>query len=253
MQAVLSPVIGRLSDVMDRKWLVTIPPLLAFAGAIVSATAHDMTTLIGGGILIGTTLATLSIVQAIPSEVLPLKYRAIANGAGFVGSGLGGIIGTLGAGKLTSLDTSGWRNLFWLQAALHGSTFLAFLLLYHPKKNSNDALLSWKERLWQIDPLGSLLFIIGTTLCLLGLDWVSKFGWSSAQVISPLSCGLVALVLFFLYGKCPIHDQCLTLMHTEWLGRDNGIMPHSLFAISRNFPLAMFALGVDGWIFYRYG
>jgi hypothetical protein len=48
-----------------------------------------MSMLIGGGILIGTTLATISIVQSIPSEVLPLKYRALANG-------LAGCAGTMG-------------------------------------------------------------------------------------------------------------------------------------------------------------
>lgn len=45
--------------------------------------------LIFGGILIGVTLSTVSIVQAIPSEVLPLKYRAIANGL----AGIGGYTG----------------------------------------------------------------------------------------------------------------------------------------------------------------
>lgn len=160
-----------------------------------------MSTLIGGGILIGTTLGTLSIVQAIPSEVLPLKYRAVANGAGFVGSGIGGIIGTLGAGKLTSLSASGWRNIFWLQAALHASTFLAFLALYHPKKRFDHVPLSLKECFWQIDPVGSLLFITGTTLCLLGLGFVSNYSWNHALVIAPLCCGLISLVLFALYGE----------------------------------------------------
>lgn len=69
MQAVLSPIIGRLSDVVDRKYLAAIPPLVAFAGAVVSAKATSMNMLIGGGILIGTTLSTISIVQAIPSEI----------------------------------------------------------------------------------------------------------------------------------------------------------------------------------------
>lgn len=35
MQSVLSPIIGRLSDVVDRKYLSSIPPMLAFIGAIV--------------------------------------------------------------------------------------------------------------------------------------------------------------------------------------------------------------------------
>jgi MFS family permease len=91
MQAVLSPVIGRLSDVMDRKYLASIPPLTAFAGAVMSAKAANMFVLIGGGILIGVTLSTVGIVQAIPAEVLPMKYRALAEGFAFVAGSLGGL------------------------------------------------------------------------------------------------------------------------------------------------------------------
>ncbi len=91
MQAVLSPIVGRLSDVLDRKMLATVPPLLAFVGAVISAKATSMTVLIVGGILIGTTLSTISIVQAIPSEILPLKYRPIAQGL----AGMGGTVGGL--------------------------------------------------------------------------------------------------------------------------------------------------------------
>lgn len=49
MQSVLSPIVGRLSDVLDRKYLCVIPPLVAFVGAVVSAKATSMSMLIGGG------------------------------------------------------------------------------------------------------------------------------------------------------------------------------------------------------------
>jgi MFS family permease len=91
MQSVLSPIVGRLSDVLDRKYLAMIPPMISFAGAVISAKATSMTMLIGGSILVGTTLSTISIVQAIPSEVLPLKYRALANGFAFLGGAVGGL------------------------------------------------------------------------------------------------------------------------------------------------------------------
>lgn len=91
MQSVLSPIVGRLSDVLNRKYLAAIPPLIAFVGAVISARATSMNTLIGGGILIGTTLSTIAIVQAIPSEILPLKYRALANGLAFLGGSIGGL------------------------------------------------------------------------------------------------------------------------------------------------------------------
>lgn len=91
MQSVLSPLVGRLSDVLDRKLFATIPPLIACIGSVVCAKATSMSMLIGGGILIGTTLSTISIVQSIPSEILPLKYRALANGF----AGAGGVMGGL--------------------------------------------------------------------------------------------------------------------------------------------------------------
>ena len=91
MQSVLSPIVGRLSDVLDRKYLASMPPLIAFAGAVVSARATSMAMLIAGGILIGVTLATIAIVQAIPSEVLPLKYRAVSNCFSFLGGAVGGL------------------------------------------------------------------------------------------------------------------------------------------------------------------
>jgi len=91
MQSVLSPIVGRLSDVLDRKYLAIVPTVISFVGAVVSAKAKSMSVLIGGGILVGCTLSTISIVQAIPSEVLPLKYRAIANGFAFLGGAFGGL------------------------------------------------------------------------------------------------------------------------------------------------------------------
>ena len=107
MQSVLSPIIGRLSDVVDRKYLAAVPPVIAFVGAVVSAKATSMTMLIGGGILIGTTLSTIAIVQAIPAEVLPLKYRALANGFAFLAGAIGGLYVTLGLRKPA---TNSWQT-----------------------------------------------------------------------------------------------------------------------------------------------
>lgn len=42
MQAVLSPFVGRLSDVLDRKYMASIPPLIAFVGAVICARATSM-------------------------------------------------------------------------------------------------------------------------------------------------------------------------------------------------------------------
>lgn len=91
MQAALAPSVGRLSDVIGRKNLVVGLPLISFAGACICAKSSGINELIGGSILTGFSLATLAIVLAIPSEILPLKYRTISGGSAFLGGAIGGM------------------------------------------------------------------------------------------------------------------------------------------------------------------
>ncbi|KAJ6500581.1 MFS general substrate transporter [Mycena sanguinolenta] len=235
MQSVLSPVIGRLSDVLDRKYLAGVPPIIAFIGSVVSAKAESMAVLIGGGVLIGTTLSTISIVQAIPSEILPLKYRALSNGFAFIAGSFGGLVGVLGSGGVTNINPSGWRNIFWIQAAFHGATAVGLLGFYWPPP-SDYPRLNLRQIVWACDPIGSSLMTAGLTLLLLGFDWAGgTFPWRNAHVIAPIVVGAVLLLLFGLY---------------EWKGRTDGIVAHVFFARGPNFGLSVFAFAVEGFIFY---
>ncbi|KAH6715778.1 major facilitator superfamily domain-containing protein [Leptodontidium sp. MPI-SDFR-AT-0119] len=236
MQAVLSPIVGRLSDVVDRRYLASVPPLIAFAGAVMSAKAQSMATLIGGGILIGVTLSTISIVQAIPAEVLPMKFRPLANGFAFVAGSLGGLIGVLGGGGFTNENIKGWRNIYWLQAAFHGATALGLLAFYHPVRPADRPKKSFREVFWAMDPIGSGLFMSGCTLMLLALDWAGgTYKWSNLHVAVPLGLGAGLTVMFCLY---------------EWKGRSDGLVAHVFFKGSPNFALSVFAFAVEGWIFF---
>lgn len=202
MQTVLSPLVGRLSDVLDRKLFATIPPLIAVAGSIICAKATSMSMLIGGGILVGVTLATISIVQSIPSEILPLKYRTVANGCAFLGGAVGGIVGGLGAGAVANVNPTGWRLIFWIQAGLHGATALGLFAFYWPKKRTDYPKLSFKEYIWACDPIGSFLFIAGATLMLLALNWAGgTYAWSNPHVCATLVVGIVLVLAFCVYGE----------------------------------------------------
>ncbi|KAH3972028.1 hypothetical protein HBH98_001260 [Parastagonospora nodorum] len=236
MQSVLSPLVGRLSDVLDRKLFATIPPLIACVGSIICAKATSMSMLIGGGILIGTTLATISIVQSIPSEVLPMKYRALANGlAGFAGT-MGGLVGGLAAGAVANISPTGWRYIFWIQLALHGFTALGLFTLYWPKKRSDYQRLSFKQWTWACDPIGCFLIIVAATLLLLSLNWAGgAYKWSNPHVYANLVVGIIFLVAFCMY---------------EWKGRSDGIVAHVFFSSGPNFWLSTLAFTVEGWIYY---
>ncbi|KAF1961542.1 MFS general substrate transporter [Byssothecium circinans] len=236
MQSVLSPLVGRLSDVLDRKLFASIPPLIAFAGSVICAKATSMNMVIGGGILIGVTLATISIVQSIPSEILPLKYRALANGFSYLGGAVGGLVGGLAAGAVANISPSGWRNLFWIQAALHGLTSVGLFAFYWPKKSTDYPRMSFKQWTWACDPIGSFLLMVSATLMLLALNWAGgAYAWKDPHVCANLTVGIVLFIAFCVY---------------EWKGRSDGIVAHVFFSNGPNFWLATFAFAVEGWIFY---
>ena len=133
-------------------------------------------------------------------------------------------------------DTDFQRDIFWMQAAFHLATSLGLFVFYHPKRNPNYPRLSLKQILWEIDPIGSVLFVSSTTLLLLALNWAGgSYNWSNPHVVAPLVVGFVILICFCLY---------------EWKGRVDGIVAHVFFKGSPNFALATFAFGVEGWIFY---
>ncbi|KAI9655278.1 MAG: hypothetical protein M1821_005425 [Bathelium mastoideum] len=236
MQAALSPLVGRLSDVLDRKWLAALPPLVAFVGAVISAKAQSMAVLIGGSVLIGTTLSTSAIVQAIPAEVLPLRYRALANGfSGFAGS-VGGIIGSLGAGGVTNTNLSGWRDIFWIQAAFHLATSVGLIVCYFPQRRSDFPKMSIREYIWLCDPIGSMLYVISSTILLMSLDWAGgAYAWHSTHVAVPLSLGLALMAAFGVY---------------EWKGRTDGLIAHVFLSKNYNFALSLFAYAAEGWMYY---
>jgi hypothetical protein len=139
----------------------------------------------------------------------------------------------MGAGGLTNRSPSGWRDVFWLQAALHLTTALGLLLFYNPPQPADRPKLAIRKIMWAMDPIGSFLFIISTTLTLLALDWAGgSFQWHDAHVAVPLSVGLALMLLFGIY---------------EWKGRNDGLVAHVFFKGSPNFALSVFAFAVEGY------
>ncbi|KAG4411839.1 hypothetical protein IFR04_015023 [Cadophora malorum] len=190
MQSAISPFFGRISDEFGRKGLSVAAPALAFIGSVISAKASSMGMLISGAVLVGPTLATISVVQSIAAEIMPMKWRVVSNALAFAGGAFGGI--------------SSPRSL--------------------------------KGFLYDCDPIGSVLYVCGASLLLLGLNWSGgTYSWGSAQVLAPFITGVALLIGFGLY---------------EWKGRDDGLIAHELFERGRNFTLSFVGIIIEGWIFY---
>jgi hypothetical protein len=94
-----------------------------------------------------------------------------------------------------------------MQAAFNLASSLGLLLFYWPPKRSDYPKQSLWQYVWLCDPIGSVLFLGGSTLTLLGFDWAGgKYPWSDAHVAAPVGLGLGLLVLFCLYGRVLLLD-----------------------------------------------
>jgi hypothetical protein len=63
-------------------------------------------------------------------------------------------------------------------------------------KISNSSHQTVKQKVQQIDWLGSFLFIGGTTSFLIGVSWGGiQFKWASAQTLAPILAGLFGICL----------------------------------------------------------
>jgi hypothetical protein len=111
-------------------------------------------------------------------------------------------IGSLGAGAVTNINPTGWRNIFWIQVGLHGFTALGLLAFYWPKRRTDYPRMPLKELAWLCDPIGSFLLVGSATLMLLALNWAGgAYRWADPHVCANLVVGIVAFIAFCFYGK----------------------------------------------------
>ncbi|KAL4810449.1 fungal trichothecene efflux pump [Aspergillus unguis] len=198
--------VGRVSDLIGRRWLFIIGNGLGFIGSIICATAHSIPVFIIGGAFIGLAASVQMSYATVVSELVPNKHRGIA--LGFLAlstvptQAFGAIIGH----ALVQYTKQGWRWVFYLSIITHCLCITLYFLCYYPPTyhmlhaRSRKAISLWR----MLDPLGAILFTAGLLLFLLGLSWGGQmYPWKSGKVIGTIVSGaavLVAFVFWEIYG-----------------------------------------------------
>jgi MFS family permease len=125
---VVMPMLGRLSDVYGRRPLLLLCVAVFAAGSLVTASAHDLGSVVagralqglGGGGLVPVTLALVADLWSPDRRGVPL---GVIGGVQELGSVLGPLYGGL------ILTVAGWQTIFWLNlpiaAALGAGLFVA--------------------------------------------------------------------------------------------------------------------------------
>ncbi|EKM58038.1 uncharacterized protein PHACADRAFT_252002 [Phanerochaete carnosa HHB-10118-sp] len=151
---------------------------------------------IGGG-------AIITMFMIIVSDIVSLKdrgkYQGISEAVAALSNGFGPVIGGLFSQYTT------WRWAFWINLPLGGIAIAVGIWVLPLKKVHGDM----RQKLVQIDYVGSLLTTVSSILLLLGLNWGGVTQpWVSAPVLVPLFLGVVVFVLFLFweakFTKLPI-------------------------------------------------
>lgn len=141
-----------------------------------------------GGIFSG---VIIIIVYAVPLHKRPL-YQGMF-GAVF---GLASVIGPLLGGAFTTKVT--WRWCFYINLPLGGVAMVfIFFLLKIPDRDTTK--IPTKDKLKQLDGLGTFFFIPGCVCLLLALEWGgATYAWSNGRIIALLTLAAVLLIAFVL-------------------------------------------------------
>jgi MFS family permease len=198
--------VGRLSDIFGRKWMVIGTTVLSIIGNIVGAMAHSIETLIAANACNGVAAAGQLSFGIVLGELVPNKQRGPIVTLVFMSSLPFAVFGPIIARKFIDSTVAGWRWSYYLGIILGVITIVLYQFLYHPPTYSQlhvNGKTKW-QAFKELDFIGIFLYIAGCVLFLIGLSWGGQvYSWTSAPVLCTIIIGILTLVAFGLYGKSP--------------------------------------------------
>ena len=222
--SVLTPVLGRLGDMVGKRRILIVVLVLLLVGAVLAALAPNLGVLIVGRIIQGSAGAILPLSIGIVRDELPHSRVPATIGILSAIFGIGAGVGIVAAGPI--VQALNWHWLFWFPA------FLVVIALA-------GAIFGMKEspirKPGRIDILGALVLGIALVAILLPIDQGQTWGWGNWKTIWLLVLGGVALIAFVfveLRVKEPLVDMRLI--------RHRGVWSAHLVALT--FGFAMFGV-----------
>ncbi|KAF2740216.1 major facilitator superfamily transporter [Polyplosphaeria fusca] len=165
-------------------------------GSAICGSALNSTALIVGRAVAGLGSAGLfSGTVMIMVHTIPIQRRPLFQGLFGACMGLASAVGPLLGGALT--DKASWRWCFYINLPIGAFVILFLVLFLHTPSPPTSETASLTEHFLRLDPIGTLIFLPGTTLLLLALQWGgTTHPWSSVRVVTCLVLAFALLVLF---------------------------------------------------------
>ncbi|CRG89904.1 Putative HC-toxin efflux carrier TOXA [Talaromyces islandicus] len=204
------PFFGNLYKFFNAK-IVYLASLLIFeAGSIVCASARTSDILIFGRALLG--FGASGLLQgalAIIGMVVPLEKVPLFQGIVISGVGISICVAPIVGGALTQYAS--WRWCFWINVPV-GFFAIIIIFLFVPLADGlskTTKTLPLRQKLSNMDPVGTILFLSLVCCLLLALTWGGQqYAWKSSKIIG-LFVGFGILLLCFCFWDWKQGDKAL--------------------------------------------
>ncbi len=185
--SVLTPILGRLGDMVGKRKVLLVVLALLAAGTALAGLSTTLPVLIAARALQGAAGAILPLSIAIVRDELPREKVGVTVGLLSAVFGIGAGLGIVAAGPI--VDHLSWEWLFWLPlvlilVALAGVTF-----------GVPESPLRTPGRL---DLVGTAILSTALITLLLAISKGREWGWTSGSTLGLGAVGVVALVAFVL-------------------------------------------------------
>jgi EmrB/QacA subfamily drug resistance transporter len=191
-QTVVTPLYGKLGDMLGRKVVLQFALILFLIGSALCGLSQNMTQLIlfrglqglgGGGLMVST-------MAAIGDVVSP---RERGRYQGYFGAvfGVSSVLGPLIGGALTS--SVSWRAIFYVNLPI-GVIAFAVLQATLPSRKSSEH--------QQIDYLGAGVLAVALASLVLACTWGgTTYPWGSAEIIGLFAVAILSVIVFVLIER----------------------------------------------------
>jgi EmrB/QacA subfamily drug resistance transporter len=185
--SVLTPILGRLGDMVGKRKMLIIVLSLLLVGAVLAALAPNLGVLIIGRILQGAAGAVMPLSIGIVRDELPKERVSVTIGLLSAIFGIGAGFGIIAAGPI--VENLSWHWLFWLPAILVAIALLGaiFGMPESPVRTPG-----------RLDLVGTFILSVGLVSLLLAISEGANWGWGDAKTIGLLVLGAAALIAFVL-------------------------------------------------------
>ncbi|KAF7561417.1 hypothetical protein G7046_g2724 [Stylonectria norvegica] len=186
---------GKFYTFWSIKWTFLSVVAIFEVGSLICGVAQNSVTLIVGRAISGVGSAGIFAgALTILAYTVPLHQRPMYTGLVSGMWGISSVAGPLLGGLFT--DQVSWRWCFYINLPI-GFITIVVIAAFFPDPQRNIEPATWKVRFWQLDPVGTCIFMPSVVCLLLALQWGGiDYDWDSSRITSLLMLATFLLILF---------------------------------------------------------